>query len=172
MKIGIMSDTHDQVGRTKIAANLLRDRGAEALIHCGDLTTPDVVYECAVLPSHFVFGNCDCDCDALERAMATIGGVCLGRGGLVTLDGRTLAVTHGDSYEELQRLEHAKPDFLFSGHTHRMIDEWRGGIRCINPGALHRAPFWSVTLLDLETDVLEILRIECTGILGRSDRYF
>ena len=61
MRIGILSDTHDQVQRTKSAVAMLVEGGAETLIHCGDLTIADVVDECSVLPCYFVFGNCDYD---------------------------------------------------------------------------------------------------------------
>jgi putative phosphoesterase len=160
MKIGILSDTHNQVERTRIAVAMLKTRGAEALIHCGDITTPEVVYECGVIPSHFVFGNCDYNRASLQKAMEVIGGICLGRGDVISLGGRKLAVTHGDSESELNRLEGLQPDYLFTGHTHHQIDERIGDIRRINPGALHRASYWSVALLDLKSDELEILRIE------------
>src|SRR5271166_6338497 len=104
MLIGILSDTHDQVERTRTAVNLLIAEGAAVLIHCGDLTGPEVVYECSGVPSYFVFGNCDDDREAIRQAIATIGGTCLDRGGVITLDGRTIAVTHGDSELELIRL--------------------------------------------------------------------
>src|SRR5262249_13736793 len=135
MLLGILSDTHDRVERTKAAVTLLVNAGTEALIHCGDITIPEVVYELAPLPSYFVFGNCDFDFDELRRSMAAIGGVCLERGGLFDLDGRRLAVTHGDSSEELARLEAQRPDYLFSGHTHKALDVRRGPTRFINPGA-------------------------------------
>ncbi len=166
MKVGILSDTHDQVERTRIAAKLLKDRGAKFLIHCGDITIADVVHELATLPTYFVFGNCDDDRGGLEEAMKLIGGICLGRGGLIEQAGKTIAVTHGDSEQELRRLKAMNPDFLCSGHTHQMIDYWEGGTRRINPGALHRAPFWSVNLLDLKTEELEVLRIERVGLQG------
>lgn len=159
MKIGILSDTHDQVERTRIAVAMLKARDAEVLIHCGDITTPEVVYECGLIPSYFVFGNCDYDRRLLLDAMGVIGGKFLGGGDVITLGGRKLAVTHGDSERELMRLELAQPDYLFSGHTHHQSDEQTGSIRRINPGALHRASFWSVALLDLNTDELEVLRI-------------
>jgi hypothetical protein len=87
MKIGILSDTHDQVERTSRAVAALVGAGAEALVHCGDLTVPEVVLECGGLPSYFVFGNNDFDRDGLLRAMALVGGRSLGRGGEVVLDG-------------------------------------------------------------------------------------
>jgi putative phosphoesterase len=160
MKIGILSDTHDQVSRTRSAVSILKTSGAEILIHCGDITTPEVVYECSPLPSYFVFGNCDYDRGKLLGAMNTIGGISLGSGDVITLGGKKIAVTHGDSQYELNRLELANPDFLLSGHTHRMIDDSFGGIRRINPGALHRAPFWSVAVLDLTSGTLSVVRIE------------
>ena len=61
MLIGIISDTHDQVLRTKTAVSVLAAHGAQALIHCGDLTIAEVVYECSIQPAYFVFGNCDFD---------------------------------------------------------------------------------------------------------------
>ena len=138
---------------------LLVNSGAEALIHCGDITIPEVVYELAPLPSYFVFGNCDFDLDELRRAIASIGGICLERGGLIELDGRRLAVTHGDSSQELARLEAERPDYLFSGHTHQALDVRRGPTRFINPGALHRAATWTVALLDCANGRLETLQV-------------
>src|SRR3954454_19822669 len=112
MRIGILSDTHDHVRRTARAVALLTAEGAEALIHCGDLTGPDVVYECGVLPSYYVFGNNDFDEDALRAAMEVVGGVCLEWGGEITLGGKRIGVTHGDSAREFRRLLVTQPDYL------------------------------------------------------------
>ncbi|MCA1684787.1 MAG: metallophosphatase family protein [Planctomycetia bacterium] len=162
MRIGILSDTHDQVARTSRAVRRLADEGAEALIHCGDLTGPDVVYECAALPTHFVFGNNDYDEKGLRRAMTAIGGVCLGHSGQIGLGGRRIAVTHGDSTKEINRLASSGPDYLFFGHSHWPADERAGPTRWVNPGALYRAALWTVVLLDLETDTLQLLTIDDT----------
>ena len=156
MRIGILSDTHDQVARTARAVDLLIAEGAEALVHCGDLTGPEVVAECGRLPSYYVFGNNDFEEDRLRRAMARVGGTCLGRGGVLVLDGRRVAVTHGDSRREVRRLRALEPDYLLFGHSHRPTDERDGPTRWINPGALHRATAWTVAVLDLATDVVAI----------------
>src|SRR4051794_40796528 len=70
MLIGIISDTHDRVQRTERAVAALVDAGAEALIHCGDLTGPEVVAACGLLPSYYVFGNNDFHKQGLRAAMA------------------------------------------------------------------------------------------------------
>ncbi len=163
MRIGILSDTHDQVERTSRAVRRLADEGAEALIHCGDLTSPEVVYECALLPTHFVFGNNDYDHAGLRRAMTVIGAVCLGRSGQIELGGKRIAVAHGDSTRDIERLAAAAPDYLCFGHSHAPADEREGPTRWINPGALHRATIWTVALLDLETDHLRLLTIDDTS---------
>ena len=159
MRIGILSDTHDQVQRTKAAVAMLREGGAEALIHCGDLTNADVAVECSVLSCYFVFGNCDHDPESLRLAIKRMGGTCLDRGGLISLGGCRLAVTHGDSELELRRLVALKPDYLFSGHTHVVSDVQKGPTRWINPGALHRASVWTVALLDTASKHVRVLPI-------------
>jgi putative phosphoesterase len=159
MRIGILSDTHDQVVRTRTAVAALVDRGAEVLIHCGDLTIAEVVYECARLPCYFVFGNCDDDHESLESAMKESGGTCLDRGGVLTLAGRQIAVTHGHSLQELRRLAHLEPHYLCSGHTHRVSDEQKGTTRWLNPGALYRASIWTVMLLDIAINHAILLTI-------------
>src|SRR3954471_3346722 len=157
--VGILSDTHDQVRRTKLAVAKLKAAGAEALLHCGDITIADVVYECGNLPSYFVFGNCDFDRDGLRKAILTIGATCLEAGDVVALAGRKVAITHGDSEREIRRLKSSNPDYFLSGHTHRINDVNYGSMRCINPGALHRASTWTVVLLDLVRDDLKVLPI-------------
>ncbi len=159
MRIGILADTHDQVHRTRSAVAMLVEGGAETLIHCGDLTIADVISECSVLPSYFVFGNCDYDRDSLRKAINWVGGTCLERGGLISLGGRRLAVTHGDSDQELRRLAALEPDYLFSGHTHVASDVQKGPTRWINPGALHRASVWSLALIEIASNLVILLQI-------------
>jgi predicted phosphodiesterase len=112
MKIGILSDTHDQLERTSEAVSALIRAGAEILIHCGDITEPAIVLECAGLPTTYIFGNNDNDHDKLLRTILGVGGVCLGKGGTIELEGRTIAVTHGDSNREISRLAGSNPDYF------------------------------------------------------------
>ena len=43
MKIGILSDSHGKTRRLSAAIELLVDRGAEAIVHCGDIGHADDV---------------------------------------------------------------------------------------------------------------------------------
>lgn len=156
MRIGIISDTHNQLDRTQRAVELLQSQGAEALIHCGDLATPDILAACAVLPLYFVFGNHDADMvPALQNAAKQHGAVCLGWGGVVELGGKRVGVVHGHLTTDLQKVFDAKPDYLLTGHSHLTTDFREGSVRRVNPGALDRSENYSVAMLDLETDTLQ-----------------
>ena len=163
MRLGIISDTHDELARTKMAIELLRDEGAEALIHCGDLSSPPIVAACAVLPFWFVFGNHDADSvPALEQSAVESGAVCLGWSGVVELDGRLIAVAHGHMTYDIRRALALRPHYLLSGHSHIANDRQDGLVRRINPGALFEADELTVALLDLHYDELRFLKITRT----------
>jgi putative phosphoesterase len=121
------------------------------LIHCGDVTSSPILAELTGLPSWFVLGNNDVDDSAdLERMARELGVNFLGSGGLVELAGKRIGIVHGHLYHDIRRLLAARPDYLLYGHTHIPASEKIDGVHRINPGALHRAPKFSVATLDLE----------------------
>lgn len=74
MRLGILSDTHDELARTRLAVRMLRDARAEVLIHCGDLASPAIVESIATMPSWFVLGNHDADSvPALQQSAVEFG---------------------------------------------------------------------------------------------------
>lgn len=160
MRLGILSDTHDELERTRTAVELLRAEGAEALVHCGDLASPPILAACAVLPFYFTFGNHDADSvPALRQAAADSGAVCLGWGGVVELGGKRVGVTHGHMTIDVRRVLAEGLDYLLSGHAHFASDSQIGSVRRINPGALHRADEFTVAVLDVESGELRLLRV-------------
>lgn len=160
MLLGILSDTHDRFARTAVAIDMLRSAGAEALVHCGDFTSPEILELLAGGPIWFVFGNNDEGYEpALSRAADKVRATSLGFGGTITLAGRTIAVTHGHVPSEDKRLAALEPDYFLFGHSHDKLDERRGPTRFINPGAIHRAGEFSVALLNLKTDDLKFLEV-------------
>ncbi len=158
MLIGILSDTHDELARTRRAVNLLRDAGATALIHCGDFVGAPILRASCPLPLWFVFGNND-SAGELEIAAAETSATCLGWAGIVEFDSRRIAVTHGHMTSDVRRLLAAEPDYLLTGHSHIVADSMSGTVRRINPGALHRAFEFTVALLDLESGESKFLPV-------------
>jgi|AMFO01.1.fsa_nt_gi Predicted phosphoesterase len=84
-RIAILSDSHDQVSRLASVVDLLRTRGIDTAVHCGDITSPRAVEALSGLSVHWVFGNCDFDREALRAAMVRCGHVCHGWRGELTL---------------------------------------------------------------------------------------
>jgi putative phosphoesterase len=161
MRFGILADTHDELSRARLAVQLLRAEGAEALIHCGDLFSPPIVFLLAGLPSWFVLGNHDSDMvPHLERAATEYGVVCLGWGGVVELAGKRIGVAHGHLSGDVRRVLAAHPDYLLSGHSHIASDTLVGSVRRINPGALHRADVFTVALLEVDLGEVRFLQVE------------
>lgn len=160
MRLGILSDTHDQLDRTRVAAQALLVEGAEMFVHCGDVTGPKIVSACGSRPCVFAFGNHDADnVPALIQAIREVGGTCLEWGGEVTLAGKRIAVAHGHMSRDVRPLLAERPDYLLSGHSHILADWREGATRRINPGALHEAAQYTVALLDLSTDDLRFLTV-------------
>ena len=133
----------------------LRKANSEFFIHCGDIGSQECIDLLAGLPSAFVFGNCDFDRAGLARYAASIDVPCYGNFADLELDGKKIAVIHGDDYKLKQRLLDAQAhDYLLQGHTHVRRDERIGRTRIINPGALHRASVKTVVTLDTAADTL------------------
>jgi putative phosphoesterase len=161
MKIGILSDTHNDSAAARRALQVFRRGGVHTLFHCGDLTTAEMVQHFYDFEAYFVRGNMDRHhVPALAAAMAAQpGAYWLGKGDEIQLDGRRIAITHGDREHVFEMLLFAEPDYLFTGHTHRRRDERIGPTRVINPGALGgtRHETRSICILDLATDRLEVI---------------
>ena len=60
MRFGLISDSHDDKKSLKAALRLLRQVGAERLIHCGDLTSAGMAQLLKGWPLIFVAGNRPC----------------------------------------------------------------------------------------------------------------
>lgn len=59
MKICILSDSHDHIPLLDYAVAEAKTRGAEAVVHCGDVVAPSTL-KCLIkhhLPTHVIHGN-------------------------------------------------------------------------------------------------------------------
>ena len=158
MKLAIVSDTHDEGGRVTRALALARERGAERVLHCGDIVGPEIVERFRGWDAHFVFGNCDWEQDALKRAIAAIGATYHENYGRLDIDGVQLAFLHGHDANLMDDLRTSGAfAYLFHGHTHVARDKQFGPTRVINPGALQRAAVKTFVVLDTATGAAESL---------------
>lgn len=163
MKLGILSDTHNEIGRTRAALEQFKARGIDTLIHCGDVTQPKIVKLFEGWHVAFVYGNIDREKSALARTVAgTSGPYHIGVAYEDVLDSVRLGVCHGHDGELLDAMiESGEYDLVCHGHFHRQRDEWVHGTRVISPGALggtFREPR-SICVFDLITKTAEFLHV-------------
>ena len=105
MRLGILSDSHNDAGRMREAITALRDRGAGYVIHCGDIMSPDMLELFHIVPGRFaagfVYGNNDIGkCDSLRRRAKELGVDCFEFFKEFTMAGKSFAVLHGDDAGE------------------------------------------------------------------------
>jgi putative phosphoesterase len=163
MKLGILSDTHNNVENTERALDILRERGAERLIHCGDLTTPGIVALFDGWRVDFVFGNMDKKRGSLKEAVDALPSASIGEVFEATLDGTRIVAYHGHDEDRLYGLIYQGGyDIVLHGHTHRRRDDRVMGTRVINPGALGgtRHERRSLCVLDLGSGSLEVVKLD------------
>jgi putative phosphoesterase len=162
VKVGLVSDTHDRVGLSVVAAEFLRDEGCDAVFHLGDITTPEGAAPFVGLPVTFVRGNND-HSPGLDGGMRTLGLAPPVDSWQGDLRGVRLGATHGDVGGTLRSLVEAC-DVVLRGHSHIAGVARVGRALVVNPGALHRASVKSVALLDLPSRRVDFFEVRPEGV--------
>lgn len=162
MKIGVMSDTHDNIWALSPAIEALE--GCDAILHCGDLISPFVIKRMGEafqdIPVHIVWGNNDGDLHNLSGMASNYPNLVLhGALGEITLSGLRVAINH---YPEIARplAESGRYDLVVYGHDHTAHSEKVGDCLLLNPGevmGLHGRRTVAVVILPgLETESIEL----------------
>lgn len=170
MRIGLLSDTHDDLQALGEALHLFRQEGIVQLLHCGDVCGPAVVEALEGFTVHVALGNMDRAPGLALAVEARQGRGRLARCHFLLLDGLQVALLHGDDQGLLRRLISSRRfAYVFHGHTHRRADRRVGDTRVINPGALGgiRHEPRSVCLLDLALGQARF--VELTGRRSQRD---
>lgn len=160
MRLGILSDSHDHADRVTAAIRLFVDLNVDGVIHCGDvggMESFDAMVGCNLW---FVWGNTDVPDAALGAYLETVGLRIPPAPPLsLTIERRLIQVFHGHEPGFQKALRAQEADYILHGHTHVARDERLGRTRVINPGALHRAPRYTVATLDLPDDRVTFHRL-------------
>jgi putative phosphoesterase len=162
MKIGIISDTHDNLTNLETALEILRAEGVTTILHCGDLCGLAIVRLMAEFDVWIAQGNMDRHLGLAQAVDGTLGEGRLAWLQQPTVDGYSLAMIHGDNEEVLGNLINSgRYAYVFYGHTHRRRDRPAGRTRAINPGALggRRWQSRSFCILDLATGKARFVEI-------------
>ena len=123
MKIGIISDTHDDVENVQSAIEIFNTEKVTHVIHAGDYIFPGIVLEFKKLDAKLigVLGNNDGERVHLLKNFLAIGGELKGELGEVVLDGVLFGIYHGTDEQIKKKLvDSGKYDVVITGHTHRI----------------------------------------------------
>ncbi|MGI3783024.1 MAG: metallophosphoesterase family protein [Janthinobacterium lividum] len=159
VRVVLLSDTHAPrfwKGLPPAVAEHLR--GADLVLHAGDVCLPSVLDELAAYaPVRVVLGNNDGPEVAAWGATETLE---------LELDGLSVAMVHdaGAKQGRAARMRRRFPDagLVVFGHSHIPLDETGDGTRIVNPGSpsdKRRQPFRTLGLLEVVEGQVRDLRI-------------
>jgi putative phosphoesterase len=134
VRIGVVSDTHNQLRNVRRIVELFNAARVDRVVHTGDITQAKTLEVFAGLEASLVgvFGNNDRERDTLEAA-ARSAGIRLEEPPLsLEWHERRLLVVHDPYFLSPEEL--AAHDVVLHGHTHRAVHERRGGALVFNPG--------------------------------------
>ncbi len=159
MKIGIFSDTHDNLDKIKEAMNVFKKEAVDTIFHAGDIISPFAAKLIAELsndkPIYIVFGNNDGEHNGLKKVFPQItkGPV------LVDIDHKIFLLSHRieDVDDELAE----KSDVIITGHTHQLeIRKDEKGKLWINPGEACGWLKGKGTVVILDTESMDTKQVE------------
>ena len=167
MRIGLLSDSHENTGALRDALTLFSDLDLHALVHCGDICHLESLYMLNTLKTKvwLVAGNMDqYIIKSLETATHATNVTFRQNSIELPLEnGKYLAATHGHNSYILDNLVYSKQfAYVCHGHTHRVQDTHSDSTRIICPGAISgpRYPdFATAAILDSAADSLDFYDI-------------
>ena len=155
MRVGVLSDIHDQIWNLEKALEVIGGNGCEVLLFLGDFCAPFTLAQVAEGfggAIHGVFGNNDGDRFNLGKVAAGVDNVTLyGELGELELGGVRIGMNH---YPEIARrlAESGAYQAVFSGHDHRKYAHDINGVLWANPGdsGVKLLGEWNTTAEEIE----------------------
>lgn len=162
MKIGIISDTHDNIPTCNKLISYFLDANIEVLLHCGDFIAPfmkrvfDPLHERGI-KMYGVLGNNDGEKLGLMKILGIIMELTADFYELEFDDKKFLIVHHLPESLIQSIATSRKFDYIVIGHLHEKRNEKIGKTRVINPGEAcgYLTGTASVAVLDTKQDTLK-----------------
>ncbi|RLE55267.1 MAG: hypothetical protein DRJ40_08765 [Thermoprotei archaeon] len=164
MLIGVISDTHDNIGSVERAVKVFNEWGVSLVVHCGDWCAPFTLVKFKDLRCKLVgvFGNVDGERELLRRRARELKFEVEGEFLHLVLNGRSIAVYHG-VYEDIVRAlaKCGEYDIVLRGHTHRAEVQKLGNCIVVNPGEAcgYLTGRRTVAIVNLETLDVRIIEL-------------
>jgi uncharacterized protein len=181
MKLGIISDTHDNLETIEKAFALFEQNAVELIFHCGDWTLPSTVTYTGNLSEQTgisvkaVLGNRDEAYNLIYMANNKLPHpIEFAKSAIlkIEIEGKSIAMYHGHDKKTLAELVSSQRyDCIFTGHTHKAVIEKIGKTTLLNPGStaftIPRQKDMTLTigLFDTESSTAQLVNINTGEIL-------
>jgi hypothetical protein len=160
MKIGIISDSHDNLKLIEKALAVFKKEGIELLVHAGDLTSPQTLKYFKGFKSIFVKGNCDLDLRQANLEAAKLNFPEIKETAEFELDHKSFLVFHGNDIPLFREaVSSGKYDYIIKGHTHFSENYISNNTRIINPGSICGTGEISIAILNTATEELRKINL-------------
>ena len=170
MKIGIISDTHNQISLIQKALGVFKDEKVEMIIHAGDMDLANMLEEFKNIeaPIKMALGNIDQEPELfLEKAKNFGLDFVLNSFLDFNINGKSFYVFHGNVLGNLSNVidilvSSKKYDVVIHGHTHRPRNEIIDGVLVLNPGSLQPLSVGvkpSIAIYDTDTGEARIVEL-------------
>ena len=137
MRLGLISDTHDNIPKIREAIRRLNEHEVDLVLHAGDYISPFTAKPYADLKAKMigVYGNNCAEREKLREVYATVGKEIVGNFAEVEAGGRRIALLHGHDNALLNSIiAHGGYDAVVHGHDHKAKTKKRGTTLDVNPG--------------------------------------
>lgn len=160
MKVGIISDTHDNLKNIEKAVKIFNEEKVEIVIHAGDIISPFVINSLKKLNSKVkaVFGNNDGELLLLSKRFTEIGSIEKGPVEFL-LDGRKVFLNH-EPYNVDTIFKFGGYDIVIYGHTHEKLIKEENNKLLINPGECCGYLTGKGTVVILDTSNMKVEEVE------------
>ncbi len=157
MRIGVVSDSHDNLPAIEAALKAFAERGLQHILHAGDIVAPFAAKAWRKFPGRItaVFGNNDGEkkglrdvLDDIHRAPHSL-----------TLGGKRIVLAH--DVEKVTPALAKKAELIIFGHSHHPEERREGTVLWLNPG---ETGGWltgarTCAVVDLETLSVEMIHL-------------
>ena len=129
MKIGIMSDSHDDIENVQEAIKIFNKNKMDYVIHAGDYIFPGIIKEFTKLNAKLigVLGNNDGEKNGILKSFIDVNGELKGEIGEIEIDEIKFGIYHGTDREIKESITRSRKfDILICGHTHKREPQQSG----------------------------------------------
>ena len=158
MKIGIMSDSHDNIQNIKKAIQIFKENNVKVIMHAGDLVSPFCIPLFADFKNRFYLcsGNNLGDVPYTKEKIEDIG-IFFDELGEIELGGKKFVLYHGTNEIITKALLRSQEyDYVIIGHTHHKETLQEGKTILINPGETFGDLYGEATIAILNTKSNEV----------------